>query len=413
MAHLQWPQNPEVELHRVVHREPTSPFGNGKLGLPFTARTASGYRSRSAWLTPAPDSEVEMYSLAHIYHAHARQHDVESSLDTKSTSSAAATEEPRTPAPVGRDPFIDDIDDTPSIEIARSGVPSPIHRKAGTGFPRGEGAAARRGSRVDRGGDVLQRITCRPGGGRMRTATTLIVLAGGAAPWAPVVAHAQQPTLQFDRGCYTEQQDMHFSGAGYTPGGQVDLMFARPNQPRGAYTTHADATGALNDFTGVGTADQFLEQDEGRETIFVAANDLTRIDADQQPPESQFGSTQFTFTRWEGYSPGRFVPGKRAAVEIYGWAFAAGKPAWFLFRKGSRTVASVKLGRLDDQCGDRSARVRVPRSLTPGAYRVVLTTDRRLRERYTWRKARVIASRAAAATASNRSQVMCRATRDM
>ena len=85
---------------------------------------------------------------------------------------------------------------------------------------------------------------------------------------------------------------------------------------------------------------------------------------------------------------------------IYGWAFATGKVAWLLFQKGSRTVKSVKVGRLDDECGDRTAKVRVPRDLKPGAYRVVLTTDRKLRDRYTWIKARVTARRPASAAAA-------------
>jgi hypothetical protein len=87
-------------------------------------------------------------------------------------------------------------------------------------------------------------------------------------------------------------------------------------------------------------------------------------------------------------------------VEIYGWAFAAGKPAWFLFRKSQRTVASVKLGRLDDQCGDRTAMIKVPRTLKPGRYEVVLTTDRQLRGPYTWRKARVTTPRSTASAAA-------------
>ena len=99
-------------------------------------------------------------------------------------------------------------------------------------------------------------------------------------------------------------------------------------------------------------------------------------------------------------------------MEIYGWAFAAGEVAWFLFQKGSRTVASVKVGRLDDECGDRTARVRVPRGLKPGAYRVVLTTDRKLRDRYTWSKARVTARRSAGAAAARGIQPMSRAGDD-
>ena len=223
---------------------------------------------------------------------------------------------------------------------------------------------------------------------------------GALALAAPATALAQQPTLQFDRGCYTEDQAMAFTGAGYTLGGQVDLLFASDLEVHGGFTSHADAAGALSGAVAVDDAEQLLADDEGREAIIVTANDQTRIAANQQPPESQFGFSQFTFTRWEGFSPGRYVPGKRASVEIYGWAFATGKVAWFLFQKGSRTVASVKVGRLDDECGDRTARIRVPRGLKPGAYRVVLTTDRKLRDRYTWRKARVTARPSASAAAA-------------
>jgi hypothetical protein len=242
-----------------------------------------------------------------------------------------------------------------------------------------------------------------------RTAALAAVTAGALLPVAE--AQAQQPTLQFDRGCYTEEQEMPFTGSGYTPGGLVDLIFARPLEPRGAYRTTADATGALDDFAAVENADQLLGEDERRETIFVSANDRTRIDAGQQPPESQFGFADFTFTRWEGFSSGRFVPGKRSRLEIYGWAFAAGRTAWVLFRKGSRTVRAVKLGKLDEECGDRTVRIRVPRGLKPGRYRVVLTTDRRLRERYTWRNARVSAARSAARPAASGTRAMSRVMR--
>jgi hypothetical protein len=223
---------------------------------------------------------------------------------------------------------------------------------------------------------------------------------GALALAAPSAALAQQPTLQFDRGCYTEDQDMTFTGAGYTPGGQVDLIFAKPLEPRAGYTTFADAAGALNGSTFADAAERLLTEDEDRATIFITSNDQTRIAANQQPPELQFGVSQFTFTRWQGFSPGRYVPGRQASVKIYGWAFATGKVAWLLFQKGSRTVKSVKVGRLDDECGDRTAKVRVPRGLKPGAYRVVLTTDRKLRDRYTWRRARVTGRRPASAVAA-------------
>lgn len=229
-------------------------------------------------------------------------------------------------------------------------------------------------------------------------AVALIALAAAETGQAQEPA-SLQPTLQFDGSCFTEGQAVPFSGAGYTPGGEVSLMFGDAGAMRGAYTTNADASGTLNDWFRVDDADQLLNADDERESIDVTANDQTRVDAGQQPPESQFGVGTFTFTRWEAFSKGRFTPGKRSTVEIFGWAFATGKPAWFLFRKGSRTVASIPIGRLDNECGDRKAKIKVPRRLKPGRYRVMLTTDRTLKGAYMWRSARVTRPGAVAAAA--------------
>ena len=232
----------------------------------------------------------------------------------------------------------------------------------------------------------------------MTSRRTLIpaVLAASAA-LAPAAAAQSQPTLAWDRECYTDDQRMVFSGTGYTPGGQVDLLFGGVGTVRGTYRTVADGAGNIGDFV-MSTADQFLDADDDREGMFATANDRTRIDQGA-PPESQFAPSTFTFTRWMGFSPGRYVPGRKAAVEIYGWAFAEGERGYLLFRRGSRTVASVRLGTLAGPCGDRKARVKVPRTLRAGAYKVWLSTDRRKPSaRSTWRRARV--ARGASASAS-------------
>jgi hypothetical protein len=244
---------------------------------------------------------------------------------------------------------------------------------------------------------------------RYGAVTAALSLSLALAMGSPAVAQTPQPTLQFDRTCYTEHMEGSFTGTGYTPGGAVNLVFARPMDPRGAYATLADAAGSLNDRVGFPDADEFLREGEERQTIFVSATDQTRAEAGQQPPESQFAVTQFTFTRWAGYSPGRYVPGGQVGVELYGWAFAAGKTAWMQFRKGSRTVASVKVGRLDEECGDRAARVRVPRNIKPGRYRIVLSTKRRtLSDSYSWRAGRVTARRSRASAASDTVRSMSR-----
>lgn len=237
-------------------------------------------------------------------------------------------------------------------------------------------------------------------------AIAALAASAAAVSLAPAAgAQVPQPTLKFDRTCYTDNQKMAFTGAGYTPGGQIGMNFQRPGDVRGTFMTFADAAGGLNDSTGVADPDQLLPKSKNRDTIFVTANDQSRQEAGQQPRESTFGASKFTFTRWGAFGPTRFTPGWRARVRISGWAFAAGKTAWLLFRKGKRTAASVKVGRLGRLCGDKTATVRTPRSLKPGAYRAAFATDRRsLADRHLWRNVRVVAARRAAASAAPRAQ---------
>jgi hypothetical protein len=229
----------------------------------------------------------------------------------------------------------------------------------------------------------------------------LALAAVAAATFAPAAAAAAQsptPTLTWDRPCYTEDQPMVFTGTGYTPGGEVNLLFTRPGTIIGGYQTAADVGGGIKGMV-LAKEDDVLAKDSDREAIFATGNDRTRIDQGA-PPETQFAASEFTFTRWAGFSPGRYVPGRTVEVEAYGWAFAAGKTLWFLFQKGRTTVASVKVGRLSASCGDRTGRIRVPRKLKGGAYRLVLSTQKRTPEGlYTWRKGRVVKAGAASSSA--------------
>jgi hypothetical protein len=221
------------------------------------------------------------------------------------------------------------------------------------------------------------------------------------AALAPAAASAQQPTLQWDRPCYTEDQPMVFTGTGYTPAGEVNLLFARPGAIVGSYSTTADAGGGIKGMV-MAEEDTVLSDDTNRASIFVSANDRTRIEQGAQPPESQFAPSEFTFTRWMGFSPGRYVPGRKVEVEAYGWAFAAGKPLYFHFQKGRTTVKSVRAGRLSETCGDLVARVRVPKTLKAGRYRLALATQKRTPSGlYTWRNGRVV-KRASASAAVER-----------
>src|ERR687890_348904 len=197
---------------------------------------------------------------------------------------------------------------------------------------------------------------------------------------------------------------MAFTGTGFTPAGPVDLTFSRPGFVYGSYETTADAAGAVSDYV-MAEEDQLLGSGEDRALRFATANDRTRIDQGIEPG-AQFAPSSFTFTRWMGFSPGRYVPGRKVQVEAYGWAFAEGRTAYFLFRKGSRTAAAVRIGTIAGPCGDLKKRITVPRKLRSGAYKVFLSTSAsRPSSRGTWRRARV--TRGASASAA-RSQPMRR-----
>ena len=49
-----------------------------------------------------------------------------------------------------------------------------------------------------------------------------VVFAGAS----PAVAQSPSPTLSFDVPCASPASGLGFSGTGYTPGGEVDLLFA-------------------------------------------------------------------------------------------------------------------------------------------------------------------------------------------
>jgi hypothetical protein len=192
---------------------------------------------------------------------------------------------------------------------------------------------------------------------------------------------------------------MTFTGAGFTAGGDVGLAFAHLGAPFGSYPAKADAAGAIADFV-TATSAQMLDPGAERQDVVATATDGTAQD--------RSASAKFTFTQWMGFSPGRYSRGRRAKVEIYGWAFAEGRTAYLLFRKRSRTVASVKLGTIAGPCGDLIARAKVPRKLRAGAYKVWLSTDRRSpSSRSTWRRARVV--RKAKASAASRPAPMAKA----
>jgi hypothetical protein len=91
-----------------------------------------------------------------------------------------------------------------------------------------------------------------------RTAAAALGVVLAAVPASHAAAQTPPPTLEFDRACYAEHMPAVFTGTGYTPGGDVDLLFSSPMRMRGSYATRAGADGSLSGSATLPYVDDFL-----------------------------------------------------------------------------------------------------------------------------------------------------------
>jgi hypothetical protein len=212
----------------------------------------------------------------------------------------------------------------------------------------------------------------------------LAAVVAAVAVMTPAAAWAQSaPTLSFDQPCYSPGDTMVFSGAGYTPGGEVKMFFSSfSTHTFGQFDTQADPTGAIGDQLDSPDPDSFLRDDEWAGEIGVAANDKTRVDAGQGPDQA-VGGAMFTLSRWDVQleQPNGRAPraAKRMLVTARGYTNARGDTLYVHYRRARRTVKTVKLGRLSGDCGDRTRTLRrgLPRGLRTGRYELVFNTSKR------------------------------------
>jgi len=199
------------------------------------------------------------------------------------------------------------------------------------------------------------------------------VTVGLLAMPAAVLAQAR-PTLSFDQPCYSPGDTMMFSGSGYTPNGEVNLFFTANNR-FGTYGTRSDAAGNISGGISTPDPDGFVDDDEYRATVNVTANDRTRIESGA-PPDQQFAAAQFTLSRWEVAVAKR---GRGLRLTAVGFTHAKGESLYVHYRRGGRTVKSVRLGRLRGDCGDltKSLPRALPRDAKPGRYRLVFNNAAR------------------------------------
>ena len=200
------------------------------------------------------------------------------------------------------------------------------------------------------------------------------VLAGAV----PASAQSPSPTFTFDVPCASPASGLAFSGTGYTPGGEVALLFVREGRIE-SFATRADAAGAIAGRVGVPDPDEFLDDDEFAGEVSATANDQARMEQGA-PLESQFAPAEFRLSRFEVYAPQSPRPGRRVRFRAAGFVGEAGRPLYLHYRRGGRTLATVRLGKLRGPCGDLTKTVRAfPfHPVRAGAYKLVFTTAKRV-----------------------------------
>jgi hypothetical protein len=211
----------------------------------------------------------------------------------------------------------------------------------------------------------------------------LAVVAAAVAALISAAPAQAAPTLAFDKPCYSQGDEVKFSGTGYTPGGAVQLIFRSfGTEQIGSYDAEADAGGAIAGSLATPDEDLYIKDDAFADMIGVAANDRVRIEAGAAQ-EEQFAGAVFEFSRYEveveqpnGRRPKAARPMRITAV---GFTNAIGETLYVHYRRGGRTVKTIKLGRLTGDCGDRSRTLprALPRGLRPGTYKLVFNTSKR------------------------------------
>lgn len=209
---------------------------------------------------------------------------------------------------------------------------------------------------------------------------SLPVLAVAVGVLMPATALAR-PSFDFSAPCYAEGDTIRYSGSGYTPNGEVNLLFSANGRIGGVYGTRANEEGGLYGGLRAPDPDRLMDSRDAATDVFVSANDRTRLEA-SGPPEEAAGFNTLRLSRF-GFrlstKGGRPVsPRKALRFEVRGYTGAVGKPAFLHYRRGGLTVMTVRLGTLRGPCGDLNRtlpRAFAFRPVRAGEFRLVINTS--------------------------------------
>jgi hypothetical protein len=199
-------------------------------------------------------------------------------------------------------------------------------------------------------------------------------LAGAAliALAATVPTTASAATLALDRQCYTRNQSVRVSGAGYQPNQtQTLLLDGKPVAP-GQTTLQSDASG--------GIAGRFPAPAPFRNATSVRTYALTASASTSGTPVLARTTLQVVHTNI-GVTPPFITPG---FVTYRALGFTYSRSLYVHYLKGTRHLNTRRIGRLSGPCGSLKKKVRMFlfRPVKPGSYTLVFDNSARYSASY-------------------------------
>lgn len=200
---------------------------------------------------------------------------------------------------------------------------------------------------------------------------------------ALAAAAGAAPTVVADRACYSSITPLLMRGAGFTPGGPVDVS-ARWSSKRGyggpaaEYTVTADRSGAFVDEEALPD----IDTDSLRLTITM--RDRTRAGQGAAISE-QYASTAVTvayfgafFRPWNTDGPARGRPGTADVLDASGFIGARSRTLFIHYLRSGRLIETLRVGWLAGACAVLSTRLRQFdfQPVPPGSYSIRFDTTR-------------------------------------
>jgi hypothetical protein len=196
----------------------------------------------------------------------------------------------------------------------------------------------------------------------------------------PALATAA-PTVNADLRCYSPGQRISLNGAGYTPAGDVSLLF----QLSGTHGSNmvalkdplkADAAGGISAEL---SAPPLASDNDLRENVVMTANDLAHIGPNGPIglPEETFAAAHFVLSAADvlvgPWLNGHADPRALTTFKVVGWEPYRKVYAHY-FLNGKR-IKTVQIGAVSGPCGDLTKKVRqFPfRPVPAGRYRIRFT----------------------------------------